>query len=98
LADYPKDGKLESDDQPVKIAEDVWVGAGAIILKGVIFGRGAIIVAAAVVNKNVPPYAIAGGVPAKIIKYRWNPQQIMQHEELIYSLEDRLPIELILQR
>ncbi|WP_245224703.1 CatB-related O-acetyltransferase [Pseudozobellia sp. WGM2] len=56
---------------PIKIGHDVWVGARAIIMDGVTVGTGAIVASAAVVTKNVPPYAIVGGVPAKIIKYRF---------------------------
>ena len=55
-----------------KIGNDVWVGENAIILAGVNIGDGAIIGAGAVVTKDVPPYAIVVGVPAKIIKYRFS--------------------------
>lgn len=55
---------------PVIIEDDVWIGHGATILKGVRVGTGAIVAAGAVVNKDVPKYAIVGGVPANIIKYR----------------------------
>lgn len=55
---------------PIKIGDDVWIGANVTILKGVEIGNGAIIAAGALVNKNVPPLAIVGGNPAKIIKYR----------------------------
>lgn len=54
----------------VIIEDDVWIGIRAIILPGVKIGRGAIIGAGAVVTKNVPPFTIVGGVPAKIIKKR----------------------------
>lgn len=50
--------------------DDVWIGAGAIITDGVRIGEGAIVGAGAVVTKDVPPYSIVGGIPAKIIKYR----------------------------
>ena len=56
--------------QPVVVKDDVWIGAGAIILPGVSIGRGTIIGAGAVVTKDVPSYAIVGGVPAKVIKFR----------------------------
>ena len=55
---------------PIKIRENVWVGARVIILPGVEVGEDAIIGANAVVTKNIPPRAIVGGVPAKVIKYR----------------------------
>ena len=62
--------------KPIKIGNDVWIGANAVILDGVAIGDGAIIGAGAVVNKDVPPYAIVGGVPAKIIRYRFSDEQI----------------------
>ena len=57
-------------EKPVYIENDVWIGARAIILPGVRVEEGAVIGAGAVVTKNVPPYAVVGGVPAKIIKQR----------------------------
>lgn len=55
---------------PVRIEDDVWIGAGAIILPGITVGRGAIIGAGSVVTKDIPPYAICGGNPARIIRMR----------------------------
>lgn len=57
-------------EEPVVIGDDVWLGARVIILPGVKIGSHSIIAAGAVVSKDVPPYAIVGGVPAKVIKYR----------------------------
>ena len=54
------------------VDDDVWIGYRAIILSGVHLGKGAIIAAGAVVTKDVPPYAIVGGNPAKVIKYRFD--------------------------
>lgn len=54
----------------VKIEDDVWIGAGTIVLNGVQIGKGSIIGAGSVVNKNIPPYVVAAGCPAKIIKKR----------------------------
>jgi acetyltransferase-like isoleucine patch superfamily enzyme len=60
----------------VKIGNNVWVGSNATILSGVAIGDGAVIAAGAVVTHDVPPYAIVGGVPAKLIRFRFNEHQI----------------------
>ena len=54
----------------IKIANDVWLGTNAVVLDGVDIGQGAIVGAGAVVTKNVPPFAIVVGVPARVLKYR----------------------------
>lgn len=56
--------------KPVVIGNDVWVGAGSIILRGVTIGDGAVVAANSVVTRDVPPYAVVGGTPAKIVKDR----------------------------
>lgn len=56
--------------KPIVIGQDCWIGSGARILAGVTIGNGAVVGANAVVTKDVPPFAIVGGVPAKVIKYR----------------------------
>ena len=60
----------------ITIGNDVWIGTHSMILGGVKIGDGAVIGAGAVVTKDVPPYAVVGGVPAKIIKYRF-PQDMI---------------------
>ncbi|MDR0509387.1 MAG: acyltransferase [Candidatus Methanoplasma sp.] len=56
--------------EKIVIGDDVWIAANAIILKGVNIGEGAVVAAGAVVNKDVPPYTVVGGVPARMIKIR----------------------------
>ena len=60
----------------VKIGNDVWIGANVTILSGVTIGNGAVIAAGSVVTVSVPPYAIVGGVPSRVIKYRFDPETI----------------------
>lgn len=62
--------------RPVTIGNDVWIGARAIVLDGATIGDGAIIAAGAVVAGEVPPYAIVSGVPAKVVRYRFDEETI----------------------
>ncbi len=64
------------NSQPTIIGNDVWIGTNVVIISGVKIGDGAIIAANAVVTRDVPPYAIVGGLPAKIIKYRFDKETI----------------------
>lgn len=65
-----------SKELSVVIGNDVWIGYGASIIEGLEIGDGAIIAAGSIVTKNVPPYAIVAGIPARIIKYRFNESEI----------------------
>ena len=67
-----------SHSHPVKIGNDVWIGQGAFIKGGVTIGDGAVVAAHAVVTKDVPPYAVVAGVPAKVIKYRFDEETIRE--------------------
>lgn len=87
ITDYKTSDKIKEDDLPVVIESDVWVGTNVTILNGVKVGRGAIIAAGAVVVKDVPAYAIVGGVPAKILGYRFTEEEIVRHEELLSKSE-----------
>lgn len=73
----------------IRIDDDVWLGCRAVILSGVHIGQGAVIAAGAVVNKDVPPYAVVAGVPAKVIKYRFAPEMIEALLMIDYSKLDR---------
>lgn len=83
ITDYKTSDKRKEDDLPVVIESDVWVGTNVTILNGVKVGRGAIIAAGAVVVKDVPAYAIVGGVPAKVLKYRFTGEEIRKHELIL---------------
>lgn len=75
---------LDQAKQAPLIGNDVWIGARVTILRGVEVGNGAIIAAGAVVAKNVPPYAIVGGIPARVIRYRFDPEIIAQLQTLAW--------------
>ncbi len=93
LSDYKLEDKKPTDDEPVHIETDVWVGTGAIILKGVTVGRGAIVAAGAVVTKDVPPYSIVAGCPARVVKYRFSKEQIQEHEQVCYPENQRIDLD-----
>lgn len=74
------------------VDDDVWIGFRSTILSGVHIGQGAIVAAGSVVTKDVPPYSIVGGVPAKVLKYRFEPEIV---EELLKIDYSRLTDEMI---
>ena len=86
------EGKLDMD---VIIEEDVWIASNVTLLNGVHVGRGAEVGAGSVVRKSVPPYAMVIGNPAKIVGFKFNPEQVIKHEEALYSPEERLSIEVL---
>lgn len=90
MKSVPELEKRPEDDLGVNIEDDVWVGTRAIILHGVTIGRGAIVAAGSVVTKSVPPYAIVAGVPARVIRFRWDVSTILEHEVFLYSPDERL--------
>jgi acetyltransferase-like isoleucine patch superfamily enzyme len=90
MVDVKDNEKRPEDDLGVVIEDDVWVGTRVIILHGVTIGRGSIIAAGAVVTRSIPPYAIAGGMPARVLKFRWDIDTILRHEEVLYPPEKRM--------
>jgi len=85
--------KLPENDSPVIIEDDVWIGAHVTILKGVTIGRGSVVAAGGIVNKSTPPYSISGGVPARVIKFRFTIDEILEHERILYPENERYTLE-----
>lgn len=69
----------------IVLDDDVWIGANVTVLSGVHIGQGAVIAAGAVVNADVPAYAVVGGVPAKVIKYRFPETVIRELLKIDYT-------------
>ena len=70
------------------VDDDVWIGYGATIMSGVHIGQGAVVAAGAIVTKDIPPYAIVGGVPAKIINYRFEDDIIKELLKVDFKMID----------
>lgn len=87
---YDVHEKRPQDDLGVILEDDIWIGARATILRGVVVGRGTIVAAGAVVTKSTPPYSVVGGIPARVIKFRWSVEEILAHEREIYKETERL--------
>lgn len=89
---FGKAGNSNSLEKDIIVEEDVWIGASVILLSGAHIGRGAIVGAGTVVrNQDIPPYSIVVGNPAKVIGFRFTVEETLEHEELIYDEQKRLP-------
>jgi len=76
---FIKGGRADDEDlivESIVVGNDVWIGTRAMVMANVTIGHGAVVAAGSIVVNDVPPYAIVAGVPAKVIKMRFNPQQI----------------------
>lgn len=89
IAGVTEDIKPKGYDKDVIVEEDVWIGCNVTLLSGVTIGRGTTVAAGAVVTKSMPPYCICGGVPARFIKFYWTIDQILEHENKLYPIEER---------
>ena len=75
--------KLPENDAPVIIEDDVWIGTGVIILKGVKIATGSVVAAGALVINDVPAYSIVAGVPAKVLKQRFTEEELIEHKNIL---------------
>lgn len=82
LGEEINEAKTKGD---IVVKDDVWIGENAIILSGVIIGQGAVVGAQSVVTKEVPPYAVVAGNPARIIKFRFSDDVVNKLLEFDYS-------------
>lgn len=83
-------GKAEAVSKgDITVGDDVWIGHNATIMSGVHIGQGAVVAAGSVVTKDVPPYAIVGGVPAKMIRYRFSSELIGELLKVDFSRLDK---------
>lgn len=76
------DRQMVNPFKRVTVGNDVWIGTGVMVMGGVTIGDGAVIGAGAIVTKDVPPYAVVAGVPAKVIRYRFTDEEIQTLEEV----------------
>lgn len=81
------------EDHTIVINEDVWIGAGCKILPRSSFGRGCIVGTGSIVTKDIPPYAVVAGCPAKIIAVKFSKLEIVEHEKRIYPQNERLTMQ-----
>lgn len=93
LMDVTDDDKPGYLDKNVIVEEDVWIAANVTLLAGVTVGRGCVVGANSVVRKSLPPYSIVIGNPAKIVGFRFTPEEIVQHELILYPENERIPFE-----
>ena len=81
--------------QDVIVNEDVGIYSNVTLLAGIVVGRGAIIGSGAVCRKSIPPYSIVMGNPAKIIGFKFSPEEIIEHEKVLYPENERLSLDLL---
>ena len=82
-------------DKNVIVEEDVWLGANVTLLAGVTVGRGATVGAGSVCIKSIPPYAVVMGNPAKVVGFNFCPEEVIEHEKMLYPENERIPLSIL---
>ncbi len=90
LPQYLSTTHINDKEGEIIIEEDCWVAAGCYLLSHAHIGRGSVVAAGSIVTKEVPPYAVVAGSPAKIIATRFSIEQIIKHEAILYPPEERM--------
>lgn len=93
IGQFLSGGNEDNEYKDVIVEEDVWIGINVTLLSGTHIGRGAIIGACSVVTKEIPPYAVAVGNPARVIKFKWSIEEIIKHEKTLYPESERFSVE-----
>ena len=81
---------LNDRECDIEIGDDCWIAANVTLLPGAKLHRGCVVGTCALVNREVPPYAVVAGVPAKIVAVKFTLEQILEHEKKIYDFHERL--------
>lgn len=89
IGSFLSGGNEDNVYKDIIVEEDVWIGINVTLLAGAHIGRGAIIGACSVVTKIIPPYAVAVGNPARVIKFKWSIDDILEHEKKLYPEKER---------
>lgn len=82
--------KKKDIDHDIIVEEDVWIGANVTLTCGVTIGRGSVIGAGAIIRKNVPPYSVVIGNPARVVSFVFTPDEIVEREKILYNKDERL--------
>lgn len=82
-------------NKDVIVEEEVMIGANVTITSGVVIGRGASIGGGSVIRQSIPPYSIVIGNPAKVVGFAFTPEEIIEHEKMLYPENERLPLNLL---
>lgn len=82
-------------DKDIIVEEDAWIGSNVTLLRGAHIGRGCNIGSGSVIRGEVPPYSVVIGNPAKVVKFVFTPEEIIEHEIALYPEEERIPKEIL---